>query len=51
MENESKTQSHNGKIVVESDGYSVIDCVPCGFKHVWPHPTAKALSELYNRSY
>lgn len=51
MPNQSKTRKHAGKTVSEVDAYSVIECRCCGFKHVWPFPTAEELAELYDRNY
>lgn len=44
-------RKHEGKTIARVDGYSVIDCLHCKFKHVWPFPTPEALSALYQQSY
>ena len=38
---------HTGPVVDEVDGFEVIDCKVCKFKHVHPIPTDEELGELY----
>ena len=42
---------HNGPILDEIKGYSVIDCEACGFKHVVPLPTMAELAAVYRLEY
>ena len=35
----------------DAGGHGVIDCVPCGFAHLWPKPTPEALAEYYAESF
>lgn len=42
---------HKGKILDTKDGYSVIECVSCGFKHVNPLPSEKNLAKLYKQEF
>jgi 2-polyprenyl-3-methyl-5-hydroxy-6-metoxy-1,4-benzoquinol methylase len=46
-----KPQSHSGRTVANKGAYRVIDCLPCGFKHLHPLPSAKELSEFYEKDY
>ena len=43
--------NHHGKAIDEKDGYQVMDCVECGFKHLMPIPTREELNELYEQTY
>lgn len=38
-------------MLAERNGYSVIDCVGCGFRHILPIPDDQALAELYREDY
>ncbi|HEY3272831.1 MAG TPA: class I SAM-dependent methyltransferase [Methanocella sp.] len=38
---------HSGAVIDVKDGYEVIDCKSCGFRHVIPIPTPEQLSKLY----
>jgi SAM-dependent methyltransferase len=43
---------HSGpELAQDSKGHSVIDCVSCGFAHLWPKPTAQELAEYYAQSF
>ncbi len=44
-------ETHHGEIINKVDGHPVIDCQHCGFKHIWPYPSEKSISELYRKSY
>lgn len=49
--NTRKWHEHFGKILDSKDGYDVIDCVTCGFKHIIPIPTDEELSKIYTNDY
>jgi 2-polyprenyl-3-methyl-5-hydroxy-6-metoxy-1,4-benzoquinol methylase len=42
---------HGGRVLDEKDGFRVIECSGCRFKHLDPIPSALVLDEFYNRSY
>ena len=42
---------HSGTTLSESNGYQVIDCRACGFKHVNPIPTREDLERIYPQEY
>jgi SAM-dependent methyltransferase len=42
---------HKGKILDKKDGFSVIDCVSCGFKHIDPLPSDEEVSKLYKQDF
>ena len=42
---------HNGKQLDTVGDFQVIDCEPCGFKHILPIPTPQELEELYRTDY
>jgi len=42
---------HEGKIWGAKEGFKVIACVNCGFKHVVPIPTEEFLSNYYKEEY
>lgn len=42
---------HYGPVLDKKDGYSVIDCVKCGFKHLDPIPSNEILDEFYKEQY
>lgn len=46
-----KWQDHEGAIVASANGFDVIDCRFCGFKHIIPIPTEKELETAYQRDY
>lgn len=39
--------THAGEVVATVDGYDVIDCEQCGFKHVIPLPSQEQLQTFY----
>lgn len=41
------SHEHQGKSVAQVNGYEIIQCTTCGFKHAMPVPTPQQLSELY----
>lgn len=44
-------KTHTGKIVHEKSDQWLIDCEPCGFKHLVPLPDLKAWNDFYKDSF
>lgn len=44
-------QGHAGIVYAEKNGFKVIDCEKCGFKHITPIPTAQELESVYEHDY
>ena len=44
-------KSHQGKSVIKCDPYNVIDCIDCGFKHVYPLPDHNKINKIYQKEY
>jgi SAM-dependent methyltransferase len=42
---------HHGVLLDEVKGFKIIDCKPCGFRHVLPLPQPEALKEAYADAY
>ncbi len=43
---------HSGAILTrDAKGNEVIDCVGCGFAHLWSKPTGEELADYYSRSF
>ena len=51
MSTETTWNAHHGPILTEKDEWTVIDCSPCGFRHVVPLPTEEELREVYEHEY
>ncbi len=47
----SAQPGHEGPVLDRRDGFDVIDCRACGFRHVHPLPTVDELSSLYDEDY
>src|SRR6185436_16827234 len=46
------TDHHHGpELAKDAAGHGVIDCVPCGFAHLWPKPDADTLARYYAESF
>ena len=45
------TDSHQGRLVEEKNGYGVIECGACGFTHLDPIPAREALGAIYPSAY
>ena len=43
--------NHNGKVVDSLDGFDVVECHKCQFKHIMPLPTNKELTQFYSEEY
>lgn len=46
-----KMNKHQGKVIAKKQGYSVIDCELCGFKHLSPLPSLKTIANYYKNKY
>lgn len=44
-------QGHEGVLVASANGFDVIDCQHCGFKHIIAIPTEKELEQAYQHDY
>lgn len=44
-------QKHRGMVADSVNGFDVIDCEVCGFKHIIPIPTSEELDEVYRHDY
>jgi 2-polyprenyl-3-methyl-5-hydroxy-6-metoxy-1,4-benzoquinol methylase len=42
---------HSGKVLVEKNGFKVIDCKACGFKHLDPIPSEEEMDDFYKNKY
>jgi hypothetical protein len=41
----------DGDVVLEINGYTIINCNYCGFKHVYPLPSIEELNVIYTDDY
>src|ERR1700709_2411958 len=44
-------QAHEGPCVARKDGFDLIQCAPCGFRHAVPLPSAADLEREYRETY
>lgn len=44
-------QQHHGEVLSNANGFDVIECNTCGFKHVVPLPTTDELIKVYQHDY
>ena len=44
-------QNHTGVILDSVNGFDIIECQPCGFKHILPVPSFEELQEIYRETY
>ena len=51
MNSNKSWQSHSGPCVDSKNGFEIIECAACEFKHIIPIPTQEELDELYRRDY
>ena len=51
MSEDSTWRKHSGKIVESKNGFDVIQCTRCQFKHVVPIPSEEELQRIYNSEY
>lgn len=45
------TDHFGPELAKDAAGHGVIDCVPCGFAHLWPKPTPDDLAQYYAESF
>ena len=43
--------THSGKTVASANGFDIIDCESCGFKHIFPIPSHEELAHIYKHEY
>jgi SAM-dependent methyltransferase len=48
---EKSWQNHSGIVVASANGFDVIECKECGFKHVISIPTDDELEQIYSHEY
>jgi SAM-dependent methyltransferase len=48
---QKESAEHHGQLIDQSNGYDVIDCTVCGFKHILPVPTPEELTKVYEEEY
>jgi len=46
-----KWQKHEGSVVASDNGFDVVDCQVCGFKHIISIPTVEELEHVYQHDY
>lgn len=51
MSSRRSEKKHSGKVVDTKNGFDVIDCQMCRFKHVHPLPSDTELDSLYSEDY
>ncbi len=44
-------QNHTGVMVDAVNGFDIIECQPCGFKHILPIPSFEELQKIYREAY
>ena len=47
----NKESQHTGKLILSKNGFDVIECDQCQFKHVLPIPTEQELAQVYQEDY
>ena len=48
---DGEAQPHIGKVIVTKDGYDVIECELCGFKHIMPLPEESIKKKFYSEKF
>ena len=48
---DSAGNDHDGALITRVQGFDVIDCAVCGFRHVLPLPEPEALERAYREAY
>jgi 2-polyprenyl-3-methyl-5-hydroxy-6-metoxy-1,4-benzoquinol methylase len=48
---EKQWQNHYGEVLDSVNGFDVIDCKICGFKHIIPIPSPQELEDMYKSKY
>jgi SAM-dependent methyltransferase len=49
--NQASWKEHKGVMLDSVEGFEVIDCSTCGFKHIIPIPTAEEIENAYRQRY
>lgn len=44
-------QGHKGTVLASQNGFDVIECQQCGFKHIIPIPSVEELMDVYQHDY
>lgn len=44
-------QNHQGPLIASANGFEVIDCRSCGFKHIIAIPSVEELEQIYRHDY
>ncbi len=47
----NKNNKCGGSVVASANGFDVIECTNCGFKHVYPLPTDEKIENVYRHEY
>jgi len=51
MSEHRQWQQHLGPVIDTKDGFDIIDCSFCGFRHIVPIPTVEELEKIYRNEY
>ncbi len=51
LRKQKEWNSHSGAILDTVKNFDVIDCMPCGFKHIVPIPTLAEMKDVYRGEY
>jgi len=51
MSETKEWQNHSGPTLDSAQGFDVVECALCGFKHIVPIPTPEELVEIYRQEY
>ncbi|WP_225071656.1 class I SAM-dependent methyltransferase [Desulfuromonas sp. CSMB_57] len=51
MSEHRQWQQHLGLLIDTKDGFDIIDCSACGFRHIVPIPTDEELENIYRNEY
>ncbi len=46
-----RDKRHYGKVIESKDGYSILECEECDFKHIVPIPTEEELDKFYAKQF
>src|SRR3989344_8675477 len=46
-----KKTIHKGKVLDKKEGFSIIECTPCGFKHIDPLLSEEELTKFYEKDF
>ncbi|WP_035587206.1 class I SAM-dependent methyltransferase [Hippea jasoniae] len=48
---EERGKFHKGVVIDSKEGYDVIECEQCGFKHIIPIPTSREIEQFYKEEF